>query len=779
MDDDRALYLRWLAARDEAAFASLAHRHADLVADVAWRYSNDWTRAEDALQEALLALARDGTERPAEVGVRAWLAREALSRARHALASDRARARRERAVGAARAEAAMQGHDDPVAAEEVRAALDRLEADERVALVLRYVHGVAYGEIAVILDVAEPTARVRVHRALERLRAESSRSDLDEKGIAGVLLVAPRASVSAARIESAIAAALAGARAAGPAIAATTAAAGAAAWLKWAITAVVLAAAAGAYLATRPTQDGGVARDVASAPQSRERANPPGLAGRPPSLPRSSASTAPPADDVATAPVPATPAPRPSDPRREATVPVRLRMDLVKADGSTEEIAISETWYIGNRRRVDADHPAAIAALPGHGLTVMTEDARAAFPGLFARVPDSASGVLVLRMPSADHPRLASLVLEVVDAGTSAPIPGARIEWEPDSPVQSPGVADAAGRAVLVMPTSNVERADLFTGLWGRLICVHASGYRAHGGWRALGALRKELVPVVDATAAESWLETGTYRIRLHREVESASEPPPKEWASVERSVRFVDGADRPLVGAYVAVLRHLSPQATENVRILGAAVAADMTQGFRRTDADGVISAPMANLMALELRIDGVPFAAWGVAAEGWPASGPRIIRVPDACDLDVAVAGLPAGAAASWGLDMLGACRTFADGPCEGRYVAYDPAVARDVAAGGTSPAWLLDTRGGALDGANPTIHLRLAVGNPCRILVTVQGAPSESESGTRVLDVRPDRAGAVRLVCRWDELPALEHGLRSDGASPSPPRESTPGK
>ena len=781
MDDDRTLYLRWLTTRDETAFLSLARRHASLVVDVGWRFSQDWARAEDALQEALLLLARDGTERPAEVGVRAWLAREALSRARHALASDRARARRERAVGASRGEEAMPKSDDSTVAHEVRAALDRLEGDERVALTLRYLHQVEYAEIAAILGVAEPTARVRVHRALERLRGESRRSDLDEKGLAGVLLVVPRAAVPAQRLESAIAAAIAGARGTGPAVTGTTAAAGTAAWLRWGITVVVLAAVGVAYLAMRPAENDGVTRDVASAPQSSEPANTPGLlAGRQPSVPRAGNSTAPPGNEVVPAPAPATPAPRPSHPGRGATALVRLRMDLVKADGSTQEIAISEIYSMGVGTRVDADHPAEIEARPGHGVTVRTEDARAAFPVLFARVPDPAPGALILRMPSADHPRLASLVLEVVDAGTGAPIPSARIEWEPDSPVQSPSTSDAAGRAVLVVPDSKVERAALFAGLAGELVCVHADGYRMYGAWRAFDGSRKELAPAVDATAAESWLETGAYRIRMHREVESGSTPTPKEWVSVERSVRFVDGSDRPLVGAYVAVLRHLPPKAMENVRLLGAAVtASDITQGFRRTDADGVIRAPMASLMALELRIDGVPFAAWGVAAEGWPESGPRIIRVPDACDLDVAVVGLPAGAAASWGLDTLGAARSLGDGPCEGRHVTYDAAVARDVSAGGMSPAWLCDTRGGALDAADSTIHLRLAVGNPCRVLVTVRGAPSPSDEGTRVLEVRPDRAGAVRLVRRWDELPALETELHGEGAAPRPPGTPMPGK
>ena len=181
---------------------------------------------------------------------------------------------------------------------------------------------------------------------------------------------------------------------------------------------------------------------------------------------------------MAPAPRPAAPAPGPSEAFRDARVPVRRRMALVRADDRSEEIPIAETHFVGTSRRVDEDHPAAVDAMPGYGVTVRTEDARAAFPILFARVPDPAPGVLVFRVPSVDHPRLASLILEFTDAGTGAPIPGARIEWEPDSPVQTPTTADGSGRAMLDVPESKDERAALLTGLAGSLLCVHARGYR-------------------------------------------------------------------------------------------------------------------------------------------------------------------------------------------------------------------------------------------------------------------------------------------------------------
>jgi RNA polymerase sigma-70 factor (sigma-E family) len=47
-----------------------------------------------------------------------------------------------------------------------------LPPQQRAAVVLRFYEDLEYGEIAAVLDVAEPTARSHVHRALAALRRE-------------------------------------------------------------------------------------------------------------------------------------------------------------------------------------------------------------------------------------------------------------------------------------------------------------------------------------------------------------------------------------------------------------------------------------------------------------------------------------------------------------------------------------------------------------------------------------------------------------------------------
>jgi RNA polymerase sigma-70 factor (sigma-E family) len=59
----------------------------------------------------------------------------------------------------------------------VWAACCALPHDQRVAVVLRFYEQLSYAEIAALTSVAEPTARSRVHRALERLRSTLDPTD--------------------------------------------------------------------------------------------------------------------------------------------------------------------------------------------------------------------------------------------------------------------------------------------------------------------------------------------------------------------------------------------------------------------------------------------------------------------------------------------------------------------------------------------------------------------------------------------------------------------------
>lgn len=65
-----------------------------------------------------------------------------------------------------------EGHDMLVERLAIRAALRELPAHDRLVLRLRYEHDRTHAEIARLTGVPEGTAKVRLHRARARLRAQ-------------------------------------------------------------------------------------------------------------------------------------------------------------------------------------------------------------------------------------------------------------------------------------------------------------------------------------------------------------------------------------------------------------------------------------------------------------------------------------------------------------------------------------------------------------------------------------------------------------------------------
>jgi RNA polymerase sigma-70 factor (ECF subfamily) len=133
----------------------------------------DAARAEDLLQETFLQLHRARHTylpgRPVEPWVYA-IARNVVAMSRRA---ERARPQNETAGDPAELEelaAALE--TDPVPPLDLRRALAGLPAGPRDALLLHHVAGLGFREVAAVLGISETAAKVRAHRALERLRAE-------------------------------------------------------------------------------------------------------------------------------------------------------------------------------------------------------------------------------------------------------------------------------------------------------------------------------------------------------------------------------------------------------------------------------------------------------------------------------------------------------------------------------------------------------------------------------------------------------------------------------
>jgi RNA polymerase sigma factor (sigma-70 family) len=162
------LWRAWRARRDENAFASLVRDEIRYAADYARRLGANAAEADDLVQDALVRLAQEVSDDPTRVGVRAWLCRRVGLGFRMRVRAATRRRRHEGRTPPPRPVA------DPARRSELRDrvehALGRLDEKARQAVVLRFLHDLDYREMAHVLGVSEVACRLRVHKALRRLR---------------------------------------------------------------------------------------------------------------------------------------------------------------------------------------------------------------------------------------------------------------------------------------------------------------------------------------------------------------------------------------------------------------------------------------------------------------------------------------------------------------------------------------------------------------------------------------------------------------------------------
>ncbi|MCX6951614.1 MAG: sigma-70 family RNA polymerase sigma factor [Verrucomicrobia bacterium] len=198
MNDDAELLRRHVDDRSEAAFAELVRRHLTLVYFAALRRTGgDRHLAEDVAQGVFTALARDAAALVQHPTLTGWLYTTTRRVAAKAVRTEQRRQAREQ-------EAHLMSelaNGPEVAADWERlrpvidAALDELSDRDREAVLWRCWEGRAYADIGAALRVTEDAARMRVDRALERLRDVLAKRGVTSTGAA--LAAARRAGRSA------------------------------------------------------------------------------------------------------------------------------------------------------------------------------------------------------------------------------------------------------------------------------------------------------------------------------------------------------------------------------------------------------------------------------------------------------------------------------------------------------------------------------------------------------------------------------------------------------
>jgi RNA polymerase sigma factor (sigma-70 family) len=182
---DAELLGRFIATRDEPAFAAIVRRHGPLVWGVCRGLSPSEADAEDAFQATFLALVRSANKVHKPNALGAWLHRVAGRVCRNGLRTRARRQKRERAAAVGEAarpvgDAAWDRWHDAVHAE-----VDRLPDHLRMPFVLCVLQGVRQGEAARRLGWKIGTVSGRVCQAKQRLAGA-----IERRGLTGAAALA-------------------------------------------------------------------------------------------------------------------------------------------------------------------------------------------------------------------------------------------------------------------------------------------------------------------------------------------------------------------------------------------------------------------------------------------------------------------------------------------------------------------------------------------------------------------------------------------------------------
>lgn len=170
MNEDMELVREYVSRQSEPAFETLVARYVNLVYSTAVRQVRDPHLAEEITQAVFIILVRKAATFGPDTIIPSWLHRTTVYAAADYLKIHRRRAQREQ-------EAHMQSLSENSQDEtwlQIAPLLDTAIADlsekDRHAIVLRYFQNKSLNEVGVVLGASESAAKMRVNRALEKLR---------------------------------------------------------------------------------------------------------------------------------------------------------------------------------------------------------------------------------------------------------------------------------------------------------------------------------------------------------------------------------------------------------------------------------------------------------------------------------------------------------------------------------------------------------------------------------------------------------------------------------
>jgi RNA polymerase sigma factor (sigma-70 family) len=168
--DDTELLREYALRNSETAFATLVSRHLDMVYATALRHVGNHHQAQEIAQAVFVILARKARSLGPKTVLAGWLFQTARLTAKNHMRTEIRRARREQ-------EAHIQSNHSEDSSEAWRQIIPllnelvgSLREKERNAIVLRFLEGKEYKEVAAAMGGSEAAAQMRVNRALQKLR---------------------------------------------------------------------------------------------------------------------------------------------------------------------------------------------------------------------------------------------------------------------------------------------------------------------------------------------------------------------------------------------------------------------------------------------------------------------------------------------------------------------------------------------------------------------------------------------------------------------------------
>ena len=161
---------------DPEAWRYLVRQYTPLVYRIAWRILKDEASAEDVAQEVFFTVHRAITQHDPTRPLTPWLSRITYNSSLKRLAKTQKRAQTELTMDSTDTfeENNVPTPEDQVGqhqeARQVDAALDRLSAQDRGLVVMRYREGFSDSEIAQVVNIPVGTVKTRLFRARAKLK---------------------------------------------------------------------------------------------------------------------------------------------------------------------------------------------------------------------------------------------------------------------------------------------------------------------------------------------------------------------------------------------------------------------------------------------------------------------------------------------------------------------------------------------------------------------------------------------------------------------------------